>query len=75
MFRDHVQKFSQKSQNLIKISGLQKFFKYEILHHLGKQKIDITRLFLKKQEQILHASLIFIVEKIIFWHQGQKTTF
>ena len=39
----------------------------EISHHLDKQKKDIT--------QILHASLIFVVEKIIFWHQGQKTTF
>ena len=45
-----MQKISQKSQNLSKISGFQKNFKIEILHHLDKQKIDITRLILKIED-------------------------
>ena len=45
-----MQKISQKSQNLSKISGFQKFCKMEISHHLDKQKIDITRLILKIQD-------------------------
>ena len=45
-----MQKISQKSQNLSKISGFQNFFKYEISQHLGKQKIDITRLIFKIQD-------------------------
>ena len=45
-----MQKISQKSQYLSKISGFQNLFKYDISYHLGKQKIDITRLILKKEE-------------------------
>ena len=44
-----MQKISQTSQNLSKISGFQKF-KIEISHHLDKRKIDITRLILKIQD-------------------------
>ena len=47
IFRGHMQKLSQKSQDLNKISGFQKFFKIEILHHLDKREMDITRLILK----------------------------
>ena len=50
IFRGHMQKISQKSQNLSKISGFQKNFKFEISRHLGKRKIDITRLILKIQD-------------------------
>ena len=42
-----MQKISQKSQNFNKISGFQKNFKIKILHHLDKQKIDITCMILK----------------------------
>ena len=42
-----MQKISQKSQNLSKISVFQKNFKIEISHHLDKRKNDITRLILK----------------------------
>ena len=45
-----MQKISQKSQNLSKISGFQKNFKIAISHHLDKQKIYITRLILKIQD-------------------------
>ena len=45
-----MQKISQKSQNLSKISGFQKNFKIEISHHLEKRKMDITRLILKIQD-------------------------
>ena len=45
-----MQKISQKSQNLSKISGFQKNFKIEISHHLDKRKIDITRLILKIED-------------------------
>ena len=48
-----MQKISQKSQNLSKILGFQKKFKIEILHHLDKQKMDITRLILKIQDSNL----------------------
>ena len=45
-----MQKISQKSQTLSKISGFQTNFKVEILHHLDKRKIDITRLILSIED-------------------------
>ena len=44
-----MQKISQKSLNLSKISGFQKNLKIEISHHLDKRKIDITRFILKTE--------------------------
>ena len=44
-----MQKISQKSLDLSKISGFQKNFRIEISHHLDKRKMDITRLILKIQ--------------------------
>ena len=71
-----MQKISKKSQNLSKISGFKKGFKIEILHHMDQQKIDITCLILKiERTQILHASIILIIEKNIFCHQGLRATF
>ena len=49
LFRGHMQKISQKSLDLSKISGFQKNFRIEISHHLDKRKMDITRLILKIQ--------------------------
>ena len=45
-----MQKISQKSQNLSKISGFEKNFKIEITHHIDKRKIDISRLILKIED-------------------------
>ena len=54
---------------------ISKNFKIEISHHLDKRKIDITRLILKIEDSNFTCKPIFLVEKIIFWHQDQKTTF
>ena len=45
-----MQKISQKSLDLSKISGFQKNFRIEISHHLDKQKIYITQLIMKIED-------------------------
>ena len=49
---------------------ISKFCEMEILHQLDKRKIHITRLILKIIDSNFTSKPIFIIEKIIFWHQG-----